>query len=78
MGTTVVDIVIPQYGMITAIMEHSDTPPVLVDKSGGFDGYFTCNRYKDKRVEAGLMDYLCENREALKADLRESYYRLFR
>ena len=58
--------------------KYSDTPPVLVDKSGGFYGYFTCNRYKDKRVEAGLMDYLCENREALKADLRESYYRLLR
>ena len=33
---------------------YGSNPPVVVDKSGNFYGYFTVNRYKDKRADFSL------------------------
>lgn len=55
----------------------SKLPPVLVDRTGKFYGYFTCNRYKDKRVSAKLMDFLCDNLEKIREDpgrFHEKYF----
>lgn len=57
--------------------EYSSSNPVLVDKDGGFYGYFTCNQSRSKRVNSDLMDFLCNNREYIKNHKNEIYNKLF-
>ena len=58
--------------------EFSGQAPVLVDEDGGFYGYFTCNISKYKRVSPDLMEFLCKNKQYIKENKREIYYKLFR
>ncbi len=46
---------------------------VLVEKSGRFHGYFTCNQQAAKRVSAATMDYLCANHTRLANDLEQGW-----
>lgn len=56
--------------------KYASTPPVIVDKDGGFYGYFTANRYHDKRTRIGalvsLTDVGAESDEDL-ADLSSRF-----
>ena len=66
-----------EYSNSSPWNEHSSSNPVLVDKDGGFYGYFTCNRYRSKRVDSNLMDFLCENRGYIKKHREKAYYKIF-
>ena len=66
-----------EYSNSSPWNEYSSSNPVLVDKDGGFYGYFTCNRYRSKRVDSNLMDFLCENRGYIKKHREKAYYKIF-
>lgn len=58
--------------------KYSERSPVLVDRSGNFYGYFTCNKYKDKRVPKKIMDIFCNNLDEIfdnSDDFRDKYFR---
>lgn len=49
--------------------EYSTTPPVIVDKAGGFYGYFTLNTYKAKRANFDLVLIIYKNYESIRDDV---------
>ncbi len=57
---------------------YAQKAPVLVDRDGKFYGYFTCNRYRSKRVSAELMDFLCENVGRIREDPGSFHDKYFR
>lgn len=50
---------------------YGTNPPVVVDKSGNFYGYFTCDRYHSKRFNESFMDYVCENYHRVRNNKRQ-------
>ena len=39
------------YSSISPFNSYASDPPVIVDKDGGFYGYFTTNSFKNKRAD---------------------------
>lgn len=66
-----------EYSSHSPWNKFSSNAPVIVDKEGGFYGYFTCNEYKSKRFNPDLMDFFCKNREYIRDHLDDVYDRLF-
>lgn len=56
---------------------YSNDPPVVVDKDGGFYGYFTTNKYKSKRAEFDLVEVLYEYHEFIREDVSKWYDKIF-
>lgn len=56
---------------------YGSNPPVVVDKSGNFYGYFTVNRYKDKRADFGLANTIYENYKDIMNDVGGWYVKIF-
>lgn len=56
---------------------YGSNPPVVVDKSGNFYGYFTVNSYKDKRADFGLALTIYENYEDIRDDVGGWYDKIF-
>lgn len=57
-----------EYSAHSPWNEYASRSPVLVDRDGRFYGYFTCNRYRSKRVSDKLMDFLCDNVDQIRRD----------
>lgn len=56
----------------------SNYPPVIVDKDGGFYGYFTTNEIKDKRADFNLVLTLYKYHDLIKDDVSKWYNKLFK
>ena len=62
-----------EYSDYSPWNQYTENSPVLVDRSGGFYGYFTCSRYREGRVSAKIMDFICENVDEIRDDPQEFY-----
>lgn len=58
--------------------EFSSQSPVLVDRSGNFYGYFTCNRFRSNRVDDNLMDLMCKYRDDIRKNRSRWYGAIIR
>jgi hypothetical protein len=56
---------------------YASTPPVIVDKDGGFYGYFTVNTYKDKRADFKLVLTIYKYHDEIADDVATWYDKLF-
>lgn len=66
-----------KYNAASPWNSYSNDPPVIVDKEGGFYGYFTTNRYKSKRADFGLVEVLYEYNEQIREDVSDWYDKIF-
>ena len=57
--------------------ELASYPPVIVDKDGGFYGYFTVNEYKPKRATFSLVMTLYKYHDLIKDDVEKWYDKIF-
>ncbi|MDO4764181.1 MAG: hypothetical protein Q4A00_07350 [Flavobacteriaceae bacterium] len=57
--------------------KYASNPPVIVDKQGNFYGYFTVDKYKDKRADFDLVLYLYEYYDEIRDDVGEWYEKIF-
>ena len=56
---------------------YASYPPVVVDKEGGFYGYFTVNEYKSKRATFDLALVMYKYYEEIREDVGEWYDEIF-
>jgi hypothetical protein len=56
---------------------YGTNPPVVIDKQGGFYGYFTVNEYKDKRAESSLDLTIYKYYELIRDDVDGWYDKIF-
>ena len=47
-------------------------PPVIVDREGGFYGYFTANKYQDKRTRNTVLLHLTDNVDWVNEDIERA------
>ena len=66
-----------KYSDLSPWNKYSDTPPVIVDSDGGFYGYFTANKYLNKRSTLPLVEFLCTHYEEIQEDTSVWYEKLF-
>ena len=58
-------------------MPTPNTPPVIVDNSGNFYGYFTVNQYKSQRADFGLVNMIYKFYDLMREDISAWYEKLF-
>ena len=56
---------------------YASYPPVIVDKDGGFYGYFTVNQYRSKRADIKLVMTIYKFYELIRDDVSEWYEKIF-
>lgn len=56
---------------------YGSNPPVVVDKDGGFYGYFTVDKYKSKRFTSKLGLIIYEYYEDIREDVRTWNKKIF-
>lgn len=56
----------------------ASNPPILVDESGNFYGYFTANKFHAKRTTNRLALFIVEHWEDIIEDVSEAYDCIFR
>ena len=66
-----------KYGTYSPFSTSASYPPILVDQSGRFYGYFTANKYKTDRANYGIIDVICENHEKISKDVSGWYDKIF-
>ncbi|MFY7814762.1 MAG: hypothetical protein ACOVRK_06155 [Chryseobacterium taeanense] len=66
-----------QYSDNSPFNKYSSNPPVLVDREGNFYGYFTINKYFNKRTNNKLALLIVEYWESISEDVGESYDKIF-
>lgn len=66
-----------KYGTYSPFSTSASYPPILVDQSGRFYGYFTANKYKTNRANYGIIDVICENHEKISKDVSGWYDKIF-
>lgn len=66
-----------KYNSASPWSSYSNDPPVIVDKDGGFYGYFTTNKYKSKRADFDLVEVLYEYHELIRDDVSKWYDKIF-
>ena len=52
--------------------KYSSNPPAIVDRDGGFYGYFTANRYASKRTQIRALLALTNNADLVTEDLEKA------
>ncbi|MGH9340479.1 MAG: hypothetical protein ACRD1R_13035 [Acidobacteriota bacterium] len=52
--------------------KYSSNPPAVVDRNGGFYGYFTANRYESKRTTIPSLLFLTDNVDLVVEDLERA------
>lgn len=67
-----------KYSDFSPFNKYASYPPVLVDADGNFYGYFTANKYKDKRTDLELAIFIVDYWETIKDDISESYEQIFK
>lgn len=66
-----------KYSDTSPFNPYASTPPVIVDKDGGFYGYFTVNTYKDKRADFKLVLTIYKYHDEIADDVVTWYDKLF-
>lgn len=66
-----------KYNSASPWNSYSNDPPVIVDKDGGFYGYFTTKKYKSKRADFDLVEVLYEYHELIRDDVSKWYDKIF-
>lgn len=66
------------FSSYTPWNDISNYPPVIVDKDGGFYGYFITNEEKDKRADFNLVLTLYKYHDLIKDDVSKWYNKLFK
>jgi len=65
------------YSIFSPFNAYASYPPVIVDEDGGFYGYFTINKYQDKRSNVKLALTICEYWNLIIDNVSEWYEKLF-
>lgn len=50
-----------EYSSYSPFNPYTQTPPIIVDKSGNSYGYLTANQYKSHRANGEFTDFIVEN-----------------
>jgi len=66
-----------EYNSYSPWNPYSSDPPVVVDKDGGFYGYFTINQYKAKRAESELSLIIYKYYKEIRKDVSEWHDKIF-
>jgi len=66
-----------EYNSLSPWNEYSSSSPVIVDKNGGFYGYFTLNEYKSDRAEFDLCLTIYKYHDLIRDDVGEWYNKIF-
>ncbi len=67
-----------QYNSNSPWNAYGTNPPVVVDKDGNFYGYFTVNKYKDKRANFGLALSIYKYYDLIGDDVSKWYEKIFK
>ena len=52
--------------------KYASNPPVIVDKDGGFYGYFAAGKYQNKRTKIESLAYMLDNVDIIVDDLEKA------
>jgi hypothetical protein len=66
-----------EYSSDSPWNEYASNPPVLLDDNGNFYGYFTINKYKNKRAEFELALVLYKYYDLIREDIPKWYEKIF-
>ncbi len=66
-----------EYSSTSPFNSYASDPPVIVDRDGGFYGYFTVNEYKNKRADFKLVLIIYKNYDLIRSDVAKWYERIF-
>jgi hypothetical protein len=66
-----------EYSNTSPFNTYAIDPPVIVDKDGGFYGYFTVNTYKDKRADFPLAMTIYKFYDLIRNDVAKWYNKIF-
>ncbi|QJB32554.1 hypothetical protein HF329_14970 [Chitinophaga oryzae] len=67
-----------EYSSTSPFNPYAGDPPVVVDKDGGFYGYFTVNEYNDKRANFKLALTIYKFYDLIRDDVAKWYDKIFR
>ena len=67
-----------QYSQDSPFNQYASNPPILVDSEGNFYGYFTANKYHEKRATSKLALFLVQYWEKIGEDVSENYDTIFK
>ena len=67
-----------EYSSTSPFNSYASDPPVIVDKDGGFYGYFTINEYKDKRADFKLALTIYKFYDLIREDVAKWYEKIFK
>jgi hypothetical protein len=67
-----------KYGDQSPFNKYASHPPVLVDNDGNFFGYFTADKFKDKRTDSKLALFIIDYWEAIIEDPGSYYDKIFK
>lgn len=66
-----------EYNANSPWNSYGSNPPVIVDKDGGFYGYFTVNENNTKRAESKLALTIYKYHDLIKDDVAKWYDKIF-
>lgn len=66
-----------EYNSYSPWNSYSNDPPVVVDKDGGFYGYFTVNEYKSDRADFDLALIIYKYHDKIREDVSGWYDEIF-
>lgn len=66
-----------EYSSTSPFNSYASHPPVIVDKDGGFYGYFTVNKYKDKRADFSLAMTIYKYYDLIRDNVSKWYDKIF-
>lgn len=61
-----------KYSDLSPWNKYASNPPVIVDREGGFYGYFTANKHQDKRTRIKALLQLADNVDWVNDDLERA------
>jgi len=67
-----------KYSDFSPFNKYASYPPVLVDPDGNFYGYFTSDKYKEKRTTVELALYIIDYWESIREDVSMYYEKIFK
>lgn len=67
-----------EYSSASPFNSYASYPPVIVDKDGGFYGYFTINEYKTQRADFKLALIIYKFHELIGEDVSKWYENIFK
>jgi len=67
-----------KYSEYSPFNKNASYPPVIVDPEGNFYGYFTANKFKDKRTSVQLALFIIDYWESIREDVSTYYEKIFK